>query len=294
MRVAAIQLTAGPDPAANRAAAVEAIRAAASRGATLIVLPEKWLALGAAPVLAPVAEPLTGPLVTELRALAAELGIDLLAGSISEQPTAGDARLFNSALHLRPDGSIGARYRKIHLFDADIEGRRYRESDAEQPGDTAVASPLGTADALLGLAICFDLRFPALFNRLADAGADVIALPSAFTEATTRAHWETLVRSRAIETGCFVIAANQVGEHADGARSGGDSMIVDPWGRILARAGTDAPEIIITELDLAEIDRARQMVPTLQLMRPGAYARPVRIGDASIPEAQTTGPAASA
>ncbi|MEH3054643.1 MAG: carbon-nitrogen hydrolase family protein [Patulibacter minatonensis] len=277
MRVAAIQLTAGPDVEANRAQAFAAVRDAAGEGASVVVLPEKWLAIGGADSLRPAAQQLGSELVTALGALAAELRIDLIAGSIPEAPAPGepDARLRNTSLHLRPDGTLAAAYRKVHLFDADVAGVRYRESDAERPGDRPVISQLAEGGVVAGLSICFDLRFAPLYRALADAGATLITVPAAFTLATTRAHWEVLVRARAIELGAHVIAANQAGTHADGTRSGGQSLIVSPWGEVLARAPEEGAAIITADLDLAASAQAREALPTGVLRRPEAYlARP--------------------
>ena len=273
MLSAAIQLSAGPDRAANLAHAVDAVREAAAAGARLVVLPEKWLALGDAATIGAAAEKVGGPLTDRLSALAAELGIDLVAGSVSELGPEDDARLFNTSMHFRPDGSLAATYRKVHLFDADIAGRRYRESDAEQPGQAPVVSALAGGEFVAGLSICFDLRFPEYFGALAGGGANVITLPAAFTERTTRDHWEILVRARAIELGAYVVAANQCGEHADGSRSGGQSMIVSPWGEVLAQAGGELPEIIYAPLDPAAVAHAREALPVLALRRTDVYAR---------------------
>jgi predicted amidohydrolase len=293
MLAAAVQLNAGPDPGVNLGAAIAAVREAADRGAKLVVLPEKWLMIGGASALTPVAEPIDGPLVLQLAALAQELGIDLIAGSISEsaestalgglrvvaEAAAPDTRLHNTSLHLTPDGTIAAAYRKVHLFDADVAGRRYRESDAERGGRQPVVSALQSdPDFRVGLAICFDLRFPDLFQALAAGGANVISLPSAFTERTTRDHWEVLVRARAIELGAYVIAANQCGEHPDGSRTGGQSMIVDPWGRVLSRADESEPAVVIADLDAQGVDVAREALPVHTLRRPDVYARPVTDG----------------
>lgn len=273
MRVAAIQLTAGPDPAANLEQGIAAVRDASAQGAALVVLPEKWLAIGGADALQPAAVELDSPLVGELSALAAELGIDLIAGSVPEQPPADDPdrRLHNTSLHLRPDGTLGAAYRKVHLFDADVAGVRYRESDAERPGDHAVITTLADG-TIAGLTICFDLRFGPLYRALADAGATLITIPAAFTLATTRAHWEALVRARAIEIGAHVIAVNQTGTHPDGTATGGRTMIVSPWGEVLAAAPEDGPAIIFADLDPAAVRHAREALPTGQLARPSAYA----------------------
>ncbi len=218
-------------------------------------------------------------MVQDLGRLAAELGVDLIAGSIPEAPAPSDPdpRLANTSLHLRPDGSVGAAYRKIHLFDADIAGVRYRESDAERPGSAPVISTLADG-TVAGLTICFDLRFGPLYRALGDAGAAIVTVPAAFTLATTRAHWEVLVRARAIELGAFVIAANQTGTHADGTVSGGWSMIVSPWGEVLAHTGESGDAIVIADLDLGAVEAARAALPTAQLRRPDAYAAPATDG----------------
>lgn len=274
MRVAAVQLCAGADPQANLDAAERGVREAATGGAELVVLPEKWLVIDPGQ-LAGQAHAYGGELHRRLAALAAELGVHLIAGSISERPTEADPdrRLFNTALHLGPGGETLARYRKIHQFDADVGGRRYRESDAERPGEAPVVSraQAGGREWTLGLTICFDLRFSGLFAALGRAGVDVVMLPSAFTEATTTAHWESLVRARAIELGAFVIAANQAGEHPDGSRSGGQSLIAGPWGDVLARAGASAPEVIWADLDAAAVEHAREALPVFRLERRDAY-----------------------
>ena len=270
MRAAAIQLTATPDTAANLAAADRLVRAAAADGATLILLPEKWSLLGRGEDLLAGAEPLDGPAITWARATAAELGIDLIAGSVSER-VGGDPPLRNTSLHIGPDGEIRASYRKIHLFDVEVDGTVYRESEHEAPGDTPVLSTAADGTRL-GLSICYDLRFPELFRILAIEGARVLLVPAAFTLATTRDHWEVLLRARAIENQCFVVAANQIGEHAPGLRSGGRSMIVDPWGVVLAQA-PDAQTVITADLDTARQDDIRRRLPALAGRRPQAYGR---------------------
>ena len=170
----------------------------------------------------------------------------------------------NTSVHVAPDGAIRAVYRKIHLFDVTVDGHEYRESDHEEPGDEAVVS--ATADGIgLGLSVCFDLRFGALFHVLAERGARILVVPSAFTVATTRDHWEVLVRARAIEEQCFVVAANQIGAAA-GLRSGGRSMIVDPWGVVLATA-PDRVGHVVADLDLGAQDRIRRELPCLALRR---------------------------
>ena len=270
MRAAAIQLTATPDTAANLAVADRLVRAAAADGADLVLLPEKWSLLGRGEDLLAGAEALDGPAITWARATARELGVDLVAGSVSER-AGGDPPLRNTSLHIGPDGEIRATYRKIHLFDVEVDGTVYRESEHEAPGDEPALSQAADGTSL-GLSICYDLRFPELFRILAVAGARVLLVPAAFTLATTRDHWEVLLRARAIENQCFVVAANQIGEHAPGLRSGGRSMIVDPWGIVLAQA-PDAETVITADLDIARQDDIRRRLPALAGRRPHAYRR---------------------
>ncbi len=271
MRVAAVQLNSTADTAANLAAADRLTRAAAADGARLIVLPEKWTVIGSDEQLRAGAETLDGPAISWARATARELGIDLVAGSIVERVT-GAEKLANTSVHVDPQGELRAVYRKVHMFDVEIDGRAYRESDVEQAGEEIVVSE--TADGVeLGLAICYDLRFPELFRILAVRGARAIALPSAFTLPTTHDHWETLIRARAIENQTFVIAANQVGAHPGGNRSGGRSMIVDPWGIVLATA-PDQEGHIVAELDLESQREIRARLPALSNRRPAVYRWP--------------------
>ena len=271
MRVAAVQLNATADQAANLAVADRLTRAAAADGARLIVLPEKWTAMGAEQDLRAAAEPLEGDAVAWARALARELSVDLVMGSFLEL-LVGQQKLANTSVHVDPQGELRAVYRKVHMFDVEVGGRSYRESELEQPGEEIVLSQ--TADGVpLGLSICYDLRFPELYRILAVRGTQVIAVPAAFTLATTRDHWETLVRARAIENQAFVIAANQVGSHPAGQHSGGRSMIVDPWGVVLAQA-PDSECHIVAELDLNRQREIRTSLPSLANRRPGAYRWP--------------------
>jgi predicted amidohydrolase len=271
MRVAAVQLNSTADKAANLAAADRLTRAAAADGARLIVLPEKWILIGTGQQLRDGAQTLDGPAISWARAAAHELGVDLVAGSIAER-VPGQEKLSNTSVHVDPSGEIRAVYRKVHMFDVDIEGKSYRESDVEEGGDEIVLSQ--TVDGVeLGMSICYDLRFPELFRILAVRGARVIVLPSAFTLPTTRDHWETLIRARAIENQTFVIAANQVGAHQSGLHSGGRSMIVDPWGVVLAQA-PDREGYIVTELDLEYQREIRARLPSLANRRPVAYRWP--------------------
>jgi deaminated glutathione amidase len=268
LRAAAVQLTATPDKARNLQTADRLVRRAAADGARLVVLPEKWSVLGRGADLRAGAEPLDGPAVTWARDAARELGIDLVAGSVSERVD-GEDKLRNTSLHIGPDGEIKAVYRKVHMFDVEVDGTVYRESEHEEPGDDVALS--ATADGTaLGLTVCYDIRFPELYRILAVRGARIVTIPAAFTVPTTRDHWEVLVRARAIEDAAFVIAANQIGEHAPGLRSGGRSLIVDPWGVVLACA-PDAETVIVADLDLDAQDDVRRRLPALAHRRPEVY-----------------------
>ena len=274
MRAAAVQLNATEDRGANLSTADRLTRAAVSDGARLVVLPEKWSVLGTAEDLRRGAEGVDGPALSWARAIAAELAIDLVAGSIVER-LADAERLANTSFHIGPSGEIRARYRKIHMFDSEVDGTVYRESDTEEPGEEIVTS--ATAGGVeLGLSICYDLRFPELYRILALRGAQVVTVPSAFTLATTRDHWETLVRARAIENQVYVVAANQIGTHPPGHRSGGRSLIVDPWGVVLAQA-PDAEGFVAAELDLERQGEVRERLPCLTHRRPQAYRWPVPV-----------------
>lgn len=277
MRAAAIQMNSTEDRPRNLAVADRLVRAAAADGASLVVLPEKWNVLGTAEQLAAGAEGLDGPAIAWARATARELGIDLVAGSIVEAGAGGKAsgKHANTSVHVSPDGELRAVYRKIHLFDVEIAGTVYRESDTEAPGEEIVTSTLAGGDGVrIGMAVCYDLRFPELFRILALRGALVVALPSAFTLTTTRDHWEVLVRARAIENQCFVVAPNQIGAHPPGNRSGGRSMIVDPWGTVLATA-PDVECHVIADLDLDRQAEIRATLPSLANRRPQAYDWPL-------------------
>jgi deaminated glutathione amidase len=274
VRAAAVQLTATADRDRNLATADRLTRAAAAAGAELVVLPEKWAVLGTPEETAAGAEPFDGPALTWARGAAREMGIDLLAGSIAERVPAHE-RNSNTSVHIGPDGEVRAVYRKIHMFDVEVSGRVYRESATDEPGEEIVLSE--TAGGVeLGLTVCYDLRFPELYRILAVRGARVITVPAAFTLPTTRDHWEPLLRARAIENQAFVIAANQVGRHAEGYRSGGRSMIVDPWGVVLAQA-PDSETFITAELDLDRQAEIRRSLPSLANRRPQSYAWPQEV-----------------
>ena len=271
MRVAALQLNARADKRDNLAAADRLTRAAAADGAQLVVLPEKWSVLGSGEDLRAGAEPLDGPAISWARETARELGIDLLAGSIVERLADSD-RLANTSVHVGPDGKLLAVYRKIHMFDVEVDGVVYRESEHERHGEEIVVSTAADGTRI-GMSICYDLRFPELYRIHAVRGARILVVPSAFTLATTRDHWEVLLRARAIENQAFVIAANQIGEHPPNYRSGGRSLIVDPWGVVLATA-PDSVCAIGATLDFERLEQIRRELPALANRRPAAYAWP--------------------
>ncbi|HEX4483259.1 MAG TPA: carbon-nitrogen hydrolase family protein [Solirubrobacteraceae bacterium] len=274
MKVAAIQLNSGAEPAANLAVADRLTRAAAADGATLIVLPEKWTAMGDDEQLRAAAQTLDGPAISWARATARELGVELIAGSIVERVEARE-KLANTSVHIGAGGELKAVYRKVHMFDVEVAGRSYRESDLEDAGEELVLSSTDE-DVELGLSICYDVRFPELYRILAVRGARVFPLPAAFTLATTRDHWEVLIRARAIENQAFFIAANQIGEHPGGNRSGGRSMIVDPWGLVLAQA-PDAECQIVAELDFERQRDVRAQLPALANRRASVYRWPEQV-----------------
>jgi predicted amidohydrolase len=201
------------------------------------------------------------PVVEGLRRAAAELKVWILIGSVMvERP---DGKVANRSTLVGPDGAIVATYDKLHMFDVDLpNGERARESETYEPGDRAVVVQAG--EVRLGLSVCYDIRFPALYRALALAGAQVLAVPAAFTRPTGEAHWEVLLRARAIETGSFVIAPAQGGVHEDGRGTWGRSMVVAPWGEVIARLDHDEPGVLMADLDLAEVDKARAAIPNLK------------------------------
>ena len=274
VKVACVQLRSSDDSGKNIADASALIREAAKEGARFIATPENTTLMaadGGAKLEKTFAEK-DEPAIPAFAELAKELGIWLLVGSlaikVSPDKTANRSYLFG------PDGGIAARYDKIHLFDVDLpSGETYRESNTVAPGGKAVVAE--TPWGRLGLSVCYDLRFPGLYRALAKGGAEIIAVPSAFTETTGKAHWHVLLRARAIENGCFIVAPAQGGTHANGRKTYGHSLIVGPWGDILAEGGTD-PGIISAELDLAEVAAARARLPSLRHDRP--YDPPGSLG----------------
>jgi predicted amidohydrolase len=269
VRAAAVQLNATEDTDRNLERADRLVRDAAGRGAELVVLPEKWTVLGTREHMAAGAQTLDGEAISWARATAAQLGIDLVAGSLFEHVEDAE-KGFNTSVHVGPDGEIQSVYRKIHLFDVEVDGAVYAESSTEDPGDEIVVTDLADGQRL-GMSVCYDLRFPELYRILTLRGAELLTVPAAFTLPTTRDHWEVLVRARAIENQCFVIAANQIGNHPGGLRSGGRSLIVDPWGLVLATA-PDTECAIVANLDLDNLRDIRRRLPSVARRRPEAYA----------------------
>jgi predicted amidohydrolase len=264
LRTAAVQMCSTPDVARNVDIAERLVREAAGRGAAFVGLPENFSFLRCEGEPVPDPEPLDGRVVTRFRALAAELGITLLLGSVAER-IEGDRRVFNTSVLVGPDGSRLAAYRKIHLFDIDLPGLEHlKESRSVAPGDDLVVAeaPFGR----VGLSICYDLRFPELYRALMTRGARVLAVPSAFTERTGKAHWETLLRARAIENLAFVVAPAQVGSHGRGRSSHGHAMIVDPWGTIVAQVA-DGEGLAVADLDFERQDHLRRDLPALDHAR---------------------------
>jgi predicted amidohydrolase len=270
VRAAAVQLNSTDEVDRNLEVAERLVRAAAADGAELVVLPEKWNALGSPEAIRAAAESLDGPTLSAAAGWARELGIFLVAGSVPEL-VEGQEKLANTSVMLGRDGERLAVYRKLHMFDVDVADVTYRESEIEQAGDRIA---LGEADETqVGLTICYDLRFPELYRILALRGARVVTVPSAFTERTGRDHWEVLIRARAIEDQVFIVAAGQIGSAPPHYRSYGRSMIVDPWGVVLAQA-PDSETFVAADLDFANQDDVRERLPSLRHRRPEAYEWP--------------------
>jgi predicted amidohydrolase len=258
---AAVQLDVGPDKAANLAAVARLARGAAERGAALIVLPELFFWRGERGDERAVAEPIPGPTTERLAALAAELRVYLVGGSLLE--TAPEAaKVYNTSPVFDPDGALLATYRKVHLFDVDIAGHvSVRESDTRLAGAAPVV--VSTALGRLGLSVCYDLRFPELYRKLSDAGAEIVCVPSAFTFPTGAHHWEILLRARAIENQVYVVAPNQIGRGTSGVANFGHSLIVDPWGTPIARA-SNQDAVVVGEIDLDYLAKVRRELPCLE------------------------------
>ncbi|MBB3931917.1 putative amidohydrolase [Kaistia hirudinis] len=275
-KAACVQMRSGRSVDVNVEDAEALIRAAAAAGAQYVLTPEMTTILDRdkAHLLASIQPEEVDPSLQRFREIARELGIQLHIGSMAI--LLPDGHIANRSFLIAPNGAVTARYDKIHMFDVDLSGgESYRESATYRAGDRAVVADLPWAK--LGLTICYDVRFPALHRTLAEAGADVIAVPAAFTKKTGEAHWHVLLRARAIETGSYVLAAAQAGHHEDGRDTFGHSMIVDPWGKILAEAG-DEPGFIIAEIDPAFSSVTRQSIPALVNRRDFALAAIPQVG----------------
>ncbi|HWM49650.1 MAG TPA: carbon-nitrogen hydrolase family protein [Xanthobacteraceae bacterium] len=261
-RVGLVQMRSGRTPAANLDAAAKLIREAKAGGADYVQTPEmtNLCERSRADMLAAITPEAQDPTLAALRELARSLAVWLHVGSLAIK-LPGE-RAANRAFLIRPNGEIAARYDKIHMFDVDLPGgESYRESRSYSAGETAVLADLPWGR--LGLSVCYDLRFPALYRALAEAGASFLAIPSAFTRQTGEAHWHVLMRARAIENGCFVFAAAQGGKHEDGRETFGHSLVVDPWGRVLAEGGTE-PGVIYADIDPAQVAAVRGRIPSLE------------------------------
>ncbi len=272
MRAGLVQLTVTDDPSSNLPKTVAHMREAAAGGADLILTPECTNALSSSREHQRNAfrHQEDDPTLSTLRDEAARAGCWLLIGSLGLKTHDADGRFANRSFLIAPDGGIAAQYDKIHMFDVNVsETEVYRESSGYRPGSAAVVAdtPLGR----IGMTVCYDVRFPQLYRHLAQAGAQIITVPAAFNHLTGQAHWETLLRARAIETGCFILAPAQTGFHAEahgnGRRTHGHSLCIAPWGEILADGG-EQPGITYADIDLAEVDRARARVPSLTHDRP--------------------------
>ncbi|MFG1397592.1 carbon-nitrogen hydrolase family protein [Roseixanthobacter pseudopolyaromaticivorans] len=262
LRVGLVQLRSGREVAANIETASALIREAALAGAQYVQTPEttNLMELDRTLLFDKLREEEADPALAAFRDLARELKIHLHVGSLALKIS--EQRAVNRGFLIAPDGEIAARYDKIHMFDVDLgNGESYRESNSYKPGERAVTASV--SGVKIGLTICYDLRFPPLYRALAESGADVLTVPAAFTRPTGEAHWHVLLRARAIENGAYVLAAAQGGRHENGRETYGHSLVVDPWGRVIAEGGTD-PGVILAELDLKEVAAARRRIPSLQ------------------------------
>lgn len=262
-KAALLQVTAGPDIAANTQIAVDLTRQAVKAGANMVFMPENiaYMNWGRENIIKASYRSEEHPTLQAFKALAAELEVWLHAGSMIIN--IGGEDVVNRTHVINPEGQIVAYYDKIHMFDVDlVGGESYRESATFRAGSKAVV--VNTPYGGLGLSICYDLRFPHLFRALAQNGADFITIPAAFTQKTGEAHWHVLMRARAIETGCYIISPAQSGTHAHGRQTFGHSLVVSPWGEVIADAGTDSPSFILAEIDPAKVKEARSMIPCLR------------------------------
>ena len=279
VRVAAVQLTSGTDTKRNVDVAADLVAAAAGEGATYVQLPEYFNYLGPQAKNVDVAESIPGPTTERFAQLARSCSTAIHLGSMLELSPV-TAKCYNTSVVLDASGAIVATYRKAHLFDIDVPGAAVqRESDAIVAGDRLVIADV--AGLTLGLSVCFDLRFPELYRQLAVHGATVLAIPAAFNALTGRAHWDVLIKARAIENHAFVVAAAQVGTTAEGVATYGHSMIVGPWGDVIAESTADSDDIVLATLDLSEVVRRRQQIDVLTLRRPDVYDSLNNLDDAN-------------
>jgi predicted amidohydrolase len=269
VRVAAVQLASGPEPEENVERATVLVRRAANEGARYVQLPEYFNYRGPTSRYHSVAESVPGATTAHLGALARELGITLHVGSLFERAPALD-KSFNTSVIIAPSGEVVATYRKVHLFDVNVPGGiEHQESKHIASGDRLVV--IEVEGFSLGMSVCFDVRFPELYRALCLDGATVLAVPSSFAVATGRVHWATLLRARAIENEAYVIAAAQAGATSEGVSSYGHSMIIDPWGEVLAESTVDGEDVLLTSINLDEVARRRSQIAVFELRRPDVY-----------------------
>ena len=274
IRVACVQMTSRTDKAANVETAERLVAQAASVGADVVILPEKWNAIGDSALYHATAEPLEGgESVAAMSEWARRHGVTLVGGSIAERRE-GRETLSNTSLVFDPDGQVVALYRKIHLFDVEVGGVVYRESEAEEPGEEAVVAE--AEDWKIGLSVCYDIRFPELYRILALEGAQLVTVPAHFTTPTGKDHWHVLLRARAIENQLYIAAAAQTGETLPGKPAYGRSVIVDPWGVVVAQA-PDEETVISAELDRAHLENIRAKLPSLANRQSNAYRWPTPV-----------------
>jgi predicted amidohydrolase len=268
MKIALLQMTTGIDPATNREVIIDAMRAAKAGGADMLFTPEMsgYLDRNRGRATERIVAEADDLVLAGVRAAAAERGLWVSIGSLAVADPATPGKWRNRAFMIDGAGTIRARYDKMHLFDVDLPtGESWRESSSYAAGDTGVI--VATPWTPIGLSICYDLRFPDLYRALSDAGARILTVPAAFTVPTGEAHWHVLLRARAIEAACFVIAAAQTGTHEDGRATYGHSLVIDPWGKVLLDMGA-APGVGLVDLDLAQVDAVRQRIPALDHRRP--------------------------
>jgi predicted amidohydrolase len=269
LQVAALQMRSGTDKALNVATAIELVHAAADQGATYIQLPEYFNFYGPARHYEGVAESVPGPTTDQMADVARARGVNVHLGSLLET-SPYERRSYNTSVLIGASGDILATYRKAHLFDIDVPGEvTFHESAAIAPGSQLVLAPLGRF--VLGLTICFDVRFAEQYRALALRGATVFSVPAAFSAVTGPAHWQVLLRARAIENHAFVVAATQAGTTDEGLATYGHAMIIDPWGEVLAETRTDQPEVVLASIDPDEVTRRRREIDVFALRRPVLY-----------------------